>query len=598
MVLLSVFAHSLYKGVEIGHDELFHDSLKRSKGHREMQTFPRAPTRSLTIIAQDPSVRDKKGNILRAHIRIPNERLFPGPLGHRVKVVDYDVSSKKLYKPLLKGLEGDPFAAASDEELLSNPQFHSQNVYAIVMRILARFEFALGRRVSWSFRGHQLHVVPHAFADANAFYSKKDWGLFFGYFRADGKVVFSCLSHDVVAHETTHALVDGLRERYTDPSSPDQAGFHEGFADIVALLSVFSLKEVVPTLLGRRSRSSRSTISRSDLTLARLQDSVLVGLAEEMGQALSTVRGDALRKSVRLKPSAAYFKLEEFEEPHRRGEVLVAAVLNTFLEIWLRRLKPLLDLHGGEIRRERVVEEGSSAADHLLTMCIRALDYTPPTNIEFGDFLSALLTADREIQPDDSKYDYRKTLRRVFQSYGIVPASRGADGIWEPPEGDLDYTETHFESMQRDPDEVFRFAWENRIVLGLCEDAFSRVLSVRPCMRVSPDGFYLRETVADYLQILTVDASELRSLKITKPPDMPDWTSITLYGGGALLFDEYGRLKYHVRNSILNPERQSRRLGYLWKYGFFGADSAALQEFSALHRSRMLGVPPSAPEEW
>src|SRR5215471_6088434 len=59
---------------------------------------------------------------------------------------------------------------------------------------------------------------------------------FFGYFMgSDGKLVFTCLSHDVVAHETTHALLDGLRKRYMERSTPDQAAFHEGFADVVAV---------------------------------------------------------------------------------------------------------------------------------------------------------------------------------------------------------------------------------------------------------------------------------------------------------------------------------------------------------------------------
>src|ERR1051325_9137730 len=114
---------------------------------------PPLRTRKLTIIAQDPSVTIN-GKILRTQVEIPAEELQPGPWGYRVHTVDYDSSTSTLYQPLkytsLKdGADGNPFKRASDAKLLSDPNFHAQNTYAIAMRILARFEFALGRRVSW-----------------------------------------------------------------------------------------------------------------------------------------------------------------------------------------------------------------------------------------------------------------------------------------------------------------------------------------------------------------------------------------------------------------------------------------------------------------
>ncbi|MBK8151394.1 MAG: hypothetical protein IPK58_25170 [Acidobacteria bacterium] len=192
-----------------------------------------------------------------------------------------------------------------------------------------RVRFALGRRVGWGFDGHQINVAPHAFADANAFYSKWDRALLFGYFRSAKKpteTIFSCLSHDVVAHETTHAILDGLRSRFSAPSSPEQAGFHEGFSDVVALLSVFSLRDVVRFLLVqnvpsqlRKSRSEASDpvssknpnlIHKDNVSIEKLRESALFGLAKQMGQELSGVRGQALRRSLELN------ELGEDEEPY------------------------------------------------------------------------------------------------------------------------------------------------------------------------------------------------------------------------------------------------------------------------------------------
>ena len=572
-----------------------------------MRPTPQPRTRSLTIVAQDPGVK-VKGKVLRARIDIPAEEVLPGPWGYRVHVVDYDASTGTLYKPrryppLNSRSGGDPYAEASDRVLLDDPGFHAQNVYAVVMKTLARFEFALGRRVSWGFRGHQIKVAPHAFAEANAFYSERDEALMFGYFPGfSGRMVYSCLSHDVVAHETTHALLDGLHERYTDPSSPEQGGFHEGFSDIVALLSVYALPDVVGAIIDFASADRRDNmIARGDLTLESLRRSALFGLAEEMGQELSALRGDALRRSAALTPSTEYMDDDEFEEPHRRGEILVAAMMNAFLTVWANRLKGLGEVERGFLDRGRVVEEGATIADYLLTMSIRALDYAPPTNLEFCDYLSAILTSDREINPNDSRYNFRRILRDTFAAYKIIPAAKGTreePGIWDPPAGIINYDRSHFESLQRDPDEVFRFIWDNRRALRLYEDAYSQVLSVRPCLRIGPDGFALRETVAEYFQHVKLQAAELKNLQIGVPDEMRRDEEVTLYGGGALIFDEFGRLKYHVRNRVNDRERQTQRLKFLWRYGYFRRGRDAFRNFSFMHRQRALSTTNRATEEW
>jgi len=568
--------------------------------------MPYYPTRKLTIFALDPSVKDRDG-ILRTQIEIPNETLGPGPRGYRVHVVDYDSTSDSLYQSAAiardvnrdTDLPVDPFEKATDNELLTNPAFHAFMTYGIVMRTLARFEFALGRRLAWSFEGHQIQVAPHAFADANAFYADKAKGLYFGYFpSADGKrQIFACLSHEIVAHETTHALLDGLRERYTDPSSPQQAGFHEGFADIVALLSILSAQSVVAKVVDMGVAGAKSdTIRRSDIGIDKLRDSGLLGLAQQMGSELAGVHGHALRRSVKLKPRKDCLTSPEYDEPHACGEVLVAAVINAYLAVWVERLKAIGDQ--AKLDRARAAEEGAELADRLLTICVRAIDYCPPTDLQFVDFARALLTADWELNPLDTKYDLRASLLASFKAYGILPDSKVAEGrqegAWNPPPKDVvfDYDRTHFDSMKADPDELFRFIWENADAFKLNRQAYTRVLSVRPCVRTGRDGFILRETVAEYHQQLTIFASELAALKIRKPDDMPDETEVTLYGGNAVIFDEYGHVKYNIGKSIMDPEnratqeRQSNRLDYLWRQGAFAKGASKMRAFSRMHARR------------
>jgi hypothetical protein len=566
---------------------------------------PYYPTRKLTVLALDPSVKDGR-KILRTQIEIPNETVDTGPKGHRVRIVDYDSTSNTLYRtePVSReinrddDLPVDPFQDIHDAALLKLPAFHAWMAYGIVMKTLSRFEFALGRRVRWSFDGHQIQVSPHAFADANAFYSDRAQGLFFGYFPSldAKKTIFTCLSHEVVAHETSHALLDGLRERYADPSSPQQAGFHEAFADIVALLSTFGAESVTAKLvdLGMPNVSA-TTIRRSDMTPDKLRCSALLGLAQEMGSELSGIHGQALRRSAKLPPNTSYLASKEFHEPHTCGEVLVAAVLNAYLDVWINRLRVIGD--ASKLDRKRAAQEGAEIAERLLTMCIRSIDYCPPTDLQFCDFASAILTADWELNPLDQKFDIRTSLLRWFRAYGIEPRSNGLagrqEGSWDPPPNPeaFHYDRTHFDSMKSDYDELFRFLWENRALFKLNEQAFTRVLSVRPCVRIGRDGFVLRETAVEYHQTLKVFASELSGLKIRKPVGMPDTTEVPLYGGNAVIFDEYGHVKYNIGNAIMEggrkeQERQSERLQYLWDHGAFTKGASKLRALSRMHLMR------------
>jgi hypothetical protein len=261
--------------------------------------------------------------------------------------------------------------------------------------------------------------------------------------------------------------------------------------------------------------------------------------------------------------------------------------MNAFVDIWLARLKKRGFVAKNKMDRSGVIEDGAKVAQHLLSMAIRAIDYCPPTDIDFSDYLSALLTIDREVVPDDSKYNYRDALLANFAKFDIAPA-RGTDpdGVWTPFTKPLQFSRVHFQSMLRDKEEVFRFIWENRETLKIDARGYVEVESVRPSTRVAPDGFILNETVAEYVEILTIRADELKMLNLAAPDGMPKDTRLRIFSGGALVFSEYGHLKYQISNSLKSHERQQARLNYLWRTGFFQQQQDAKSYFARLHFAR------------
>ena len=149
-------------------------SLEVARRLQPAASAPLIKSREMTIIAQDPSVRTGGPNssILMAKISVPAEDLIAGPIGYRVHLIDYDATARRFngaHKLPVSFEEEPPGWQAGDPRIVDDYRFHAQNVYALVMKTLARFEFALGRRIGWSFRTHQIKVAPHGMLDANAF---------------------------------------------------------------------------------------------------------------------------------------------------------------------------------------------------------------------------------------------------------------------------------------------------------------------------------------------------------------------------------------------------------------------------------------------
>lgn len=621
----------------------------RMSGSNSSPETPPPAARRFRVYAFDPlaSAALDTAVINNAVISLPwdapwEEATGKGPSGEYLKVVDYDPSSGLFYPPVDPN---DPHLLAQDGLAPSEgrPQFHQQMAYAVAMKTIRHFERALGRKVLWSRKAgapddgfvRQLAVYPHGLRERNAYYSPQKKALLFGYFKASGAGlslpdgwIFTCLSQDIVAHETTHAILDGVHRRFIEPSGPDTLAFHEAFADLVALLQHFTMPEVVEQQLAQVQGRLRS---RNTLT----------GLARQFGDA--TGRAGALREAIDTEPGDTPADYATISEPHARGAALVAAVFDAFVTIFERRTADLVRLSqntslGGELHPDlvkRLAHEATKAADHVLRICVRALDYVPPVDITFGEFLRALITADTDLVPDDPLH-YRLAMAEGFRRRGIYPKgclSMAPDSLlWESPDIDGGADGVSFAGLKLKLDlnslyerlelwkqangnqfQVWQWlsspddrtmAWERLLGLRLGADAPAtiersdktghpkvEVHSVRIARRAGPDGEDVRQLVIEVTQQRRAFYKSEDQAKADRGEGDPQAFDFMFRGGATLLVDlRDGRVRYAVRKRIDDDRRLRTQADYLQARAaasmgqtYFGAADSA-EPFAMMHR--------------
>lgn len=284
---------------------------------------------------------------------------------------------------------------------------------------------------------------------------------------------------------------------------------------------------------------------------------------------------------------------------------------------------------------DRLTDETTKAARHVLTMCIRALDYTPPVDITFGEYLRAIITGDIEEFPDD-RLGYRVAFLEAFRTLQLLPRSLrtvSADTLrwrdWSGPSPEwlapaikalaIDVT-VHLNRKQ-----VFEISEQRREVLreailrGLHSQADCDVLglehrlkyfsalghkgyqsgttfmvdNVRIARRVRPDGELAAQLVAVVRQ--------RRPEALWDDPSDADTEHFWFRGGATVVIDLLGRagprIRYVIRKPITSPSRLSRERAYrsgdeqdALRAMYFGAGGAkgflAREPFALMHAER------------
>jgi hypothetical protein len=602
---------------------------------------PIPPCRRLRAFAFDPilSRQIETYGINEVEIEIPwEEDADLGPTDSYLEVIDYDPASQAFYAPVYLN---EPKLLAQDGLPPSegNPQFHQQMVYAVARRTIDHFEQALGRRALWSSRRTEvngkyeeeyvehLRIYPHALREANAYYSSAKKALLFGYFPASsekygqnmpGETVFACLSHDIVAHETTHALVDGLHPRFLEPSNVDVLALHEALADVVALFQHFTYPSILKNQIAR--------------TKGNLQDQSLLGeLAFQFGQAIG--KYGALRNAIgSVDPKTHEWMpkqpnpedIQLTKEPHDRGAIFVAAVFDAFLTIYKKRIQDLLRLassgtgilNPGEISPDlvdRLAEEAAKTAGHILQICIRALDYCPPIDTDFGDYLRALITADESLVSYDPQ-NYRLAIIDAFRRRGIYPRDvrnlSVESLLWHKPsekeQGEFEKLFHGPKGLQElvprwdkrsDPEQIFLQARESRralhewlidpkaraaaqaarLLMDKLEknrtDAVYRdgdglpmleIHSIRPARRIGPDNQTVTELVIEITQRRRGYFDVEKQRKVESGELAPTEPDFILRGGCTLLVDPgTAKVRYCIYKDVTSQNRLDRMRRYL-----------------------------------
>lgn len=139
-----------------------------------------------------------------------------------------------------KNEDGNFIVSAEDKE-----SFDTVQTFAYVHRALHTFRRALNQagitnQFTWQWGNSPISVYPDKGVMENAYYDRQSKSLNFFHFQANGQTIYTCEAEDIVAHETGHAILDGLCPKYMESYLPQTGAMHEAFGDLASIMVLLS----------------------------------------------------------------------------------------------------------------------------------------------------------------------------------------------------------------------------------------------------------------------------------------------------------------------------------------------------------------------
>jgi len=511
-----------------------------SSSQRQEKTRRRARAK---IYLKDPLVTKETGLLYDFVVVGSDTSIDEGPTSARFITIDYESAMDGVAPPARRRLKGVDLSRMKREPFYEfearrgTPQEAQINAWATAVDTLDFFQQpqVLGREIPWAFEGSRLRILPHAFYEANAFYNRQTRALHFGYFHGkDRRLVKTALSHDVVSHETSHAILDGLRPFYLNSVVPDTRAFHEFIGDLGAMLSLFRYRE----MLAHMTTSSRQDASFLD---------IISDLAPQVGEGLY---GDADRSFLRSADNKlTYRDLRGEEEVHKRSQVMSGFAFDLFKAIFEVERERRRKLHGSG-RSPEVFRVLMTTARVIGRMLLRPLDLLPPGGIDFKEYAAVVLHLDLEDHPDD-KFGYRLAMEAAMRKRGIYPdastngpASRSQRRMLE-----LKIVERNIHMIRSSRVGAYRFLDANRDLFHIPRNRDFRVVGVATNRREAELGYRPpSQTIIQYVWDERVP--------LPKEFNRPDLDSILFPAGGTLAVDDNVNLAYWIRQELGEETRK------------------------------------------